>query len=79
MPDMQAAESKPAPRRCEERSDEAIQSSVLGAPGLLRFARNDRERAKFRARPSVVATLTIRQQSQPVMVNPLLSVVVYFV
>jgi hypothetical protein len=27
-------------RRCEERSDEAIQTFFLG-PGLLRFARND--------------------------------------
>ncbi|NEW93656.1 hypothetical protein DY468_17000 [Rhodopseudomonas sp. BR0M22] len=36
-----SAASRNHARHCEERSDEAIQGSVHGAPGLLRYARND--------------------------------------
>jgi hypothetical protein len=41
---MQAAKSGLSIRHCEERSDEAIQGSIPGASGLLRFARNGEER-----------------------------------
>jgi hypothetical protein len=40
---MQAAKSGLSIRHCEERSDEAIQGAILGASGLLRFARDDEE------------------------------------
>src|SRR5690242_7153791 len=41
---MGGGEATLSPRHCEERSDEAIQSPAHDS-GLLRFARNDGERA----------------------------------
>ena len=48
-------------------------------PVLGRLRENEAVRAGKLRLPTHLRTLTIRQQNQPLMVNALLSVVVYFV
>ena len=45
------------PRHCEERSDEAIQTSRKRG-GLLRFARNDRKRSRFAILASLLVSVS---------------------
>ena len=47
-------------RHCEERSDEAIHSFFLRRDGLLRFARNDVERAHAGARKLISVRVNAR-------------------